>query len=423
MTEPRVLTRALCAVVVVISVGALLREVTGLSGPGLDAIGTLPSAAIALLALVAALSLEARWFRAVAASAAAGIALAAPLGGVGMSNETAICLGAAAVAVVLYDRRRRLGTEVLALAVVVLAGLALLANLYGVRQALTLGEHSAMPSSSAIALVLVAAAVLLQVPDGLARWILHGTDPGAILQRRLLPIIFLLLPSLGGLRLLAADAHWYDERFGIAVNIVVATSVLTAITLRLGFALHRVDDERARATEDLRILTRDLEDRVRIKADQLEHERTRVALLSDRNRIARDLHDRVIQRIFAAGLQLTEVPAASGESAEVVDRIVDDLNHSIRELRETIFRLELSPEVDPEQALVSTAQRLEPILGFAPSVRVYGDATLVGPTLADHLMAVAQEALVNVAKHARARRADVCLVITTDEVSLAVEDD
>lgn len=422
MSAPPVLTRALLAGVVAISVVALVREAADLAGPGIDAVGTRPSAAFALLALVAAVTRPEKWFRTVAASVAAGVALSAPFGGAGMSNETAICLGAASAAVVLLDRHRRLAAEALSLGVIVLAGLALLANLYGVRQALTLGEHAGMQSSSAIALVLMAVALLLEVPDGLARWIQHGTDPGAILQRKLLPIIFVLLPSLGGLRLLAANANWYDERFGIALNIVVATSVLTAITLRLGFALHRVDDARARAIDELHQLTKDLEDRVRIKAEQLEHERTRVALLSDRNRIARDLHDRVIQRIFAAGLQLTEVNAATSGSADVIDRVVDDLNDGIRELRETIFQLELSPEVDPERALVSTAHRLEPILGFAPTVHIEGDATRMDPAMADHVLAVAHEALINIAKHAGAGRADVRLLISADEVCLAVED-
>ncbi len=153
-----------------------------------------------------------------------------------------------------------------------------------------------------------------------------------------------------------------------------------------------------------------------------------VALLADRERIARDLHDRVIQRLFAIGLSLQAV-SRGDLPPDVVDRLgraVDDLDETVREVRSSIFELEstrlLGRSVRQEVlALCADGARA---LGFEPEVRFEGpvDSVLEGAT-ADHLLAVAREALSNVARHAGASTATVAVVVADGAVTLTVLDD
>ncbi|MFF1681525.1 GAF domain-containing protein [Streptomyces sp. NPDC058256] len=153
-----------------------------------------------------------------------------------------------------------------------------------------------------------------------------------------------------------------------------------------------------------------------------------MALLEDRDRIARDLHDMAIQRLFATGMTLQsagrfiEHPQAS----ERVQRAVDDLDDTIKIIRSTIFGLR-SREGAAGQTLrarvVRAVGEAAPVMGFAPSLRMEGllDTQVPGET-ADHVVAVLSEALTNVARHARAERAEVVLETDGREVRLTVSD-
>ncbi|MFI9583853.1 GAF domain-containing protein [Streptomyces sp. NPDC052236] len=154
-----------------------------------------------------------------------------------------------------------------------------------------------------------------------------------------------------------------------------------------------------------------------------------IALLEDRDRIARDLHDLAIQRLFATGMTLQsagrfiEHPGAS----ERVERAVDDLDETIKIIRSTIFGLR-AREADGGETLrsrtVRAAGEAAPVLGFAPSLRMEGLLdTNVPRDIADHLVAVLSEALTNVARHAHASRADVALTTDGVDVTLTVADD
>ncbi|MER6347871.1 sensor histidine kinase [Streptomyces sp. NPDC001595] len=154
----------------------------------------------------------------------------------------------------------------------------------------------------------------------------------------------------------------------------------------------------------------------------------RIAVLQDRDRIARDLHDLAIQRLFATGMTLQsagrfiEHPGA----AERVSRAVDDLDETIKIIRSTIFGLR-SRETGAGTGLRARAARVAgeaaPVLGFAPSLRMEGLLdTQVPKETADHVVAVLSEALTNVARHARAGRADVVLETDGGELRLEVSD-
>ncbi|MGW0191738.1 GAF domain-containing protein [Streptomyces sp. NPDC003362] len=155
----------------------------------------------------------------------------------------------------------------------------------------------------------------------------------------------------------------------------------------------------------------------------------RIAVLQDRDRIARDLHDLAIQRLFATGMTLQsagrfiEHPGA----AERVTRAVDDLDETIKIIRSTIFGLR-SRGNGAGTGLRARAARVvgeaAPVLGFSPSLRMDGLLdTRVPKETADHVVAVLSEALTNVARHAHAGRADVVLETDARELRLEVSDD
>ncbi|CAL9324951.1 GAF domain-containing protein [Streptomyces sp. SudanB182_2057] len=153
-----------------------------------------------------------------------------------------------------------------------------------------------------------------------------------------------------------------------------------------------------------------------------------IALLEDRDRIARDLHDLAIQRLFATGMTLQSADRfiQHPEAAERVRRAVDDLDETIKIIRSAIFGLR-ADDRDETPGLRARAVRVAgeatPVLGFAPSVRMEGLLdTHVPRETADHVVAVLSESLANIARHAHADHADVALETDGTEVRLTVTD-
>ena len=110
-------------------------------------------------------------------------------------------------------------------------------------------------------------------------------------------------------------------------------------------------------------------DRVQARADREE-----LAIVSERDRIARDLHDLVIQRLFATGLQLQGIrtKAALPEVQARLDRAVDDLDATIRDIRSTIFELQHRDQTALRAEVRALVDEYVPVLGFTPSVRTSG---------------------------------------------------
>lgn len=162
-------------------------------------------------------------------------------------------------------------------------------------------------------------------------------------------------------------------------------------------------------------------DRTQALADRQE-----MALLSDRERIARDLHDIVIQRLFATGLQLQGVAAMAGDGAvtERLDKSVAELDDTIKAIRGTIFELQDRRGDSLRAAIRSLVKEYVPVLGFTPVVRTSGPIdTVVPPALGSQLLAVLREAVSNVARHALADSAEVDVVVGSDLLELRVADD
>ncbi|MDQ2749543.1 MAG: GAF domain-containing protein [Actinomycetota bacterium] len=155
----------------------------------------------------------------------------------------------------------------------------------------------------------------------------------------------------------------------------------------------------------------------------------RVVLLEDRDRIARDLHDHVIQRLFAAGLSVHSVAAGMGDDsrAERLDRVVTGIDETIRQIRTSIFQLrgQLGPQTGTARVrLLAVLAEVSALLPFEPRLRFAGPIDSVVPeAVVDDLEAVAREALTNVARHAQATYAEIALTASASEVALDVIDD
>ncbi|SQD94446.1 Hypoxia sensor histidine kinase response regulator DosT [Parafrankia sp. Ea1.12] len=159
------------------------------------------------------------------------------------------------------------------------------------------------------------------------------------------------------------------------------------------------------------------------KADQ-----ERLLVLADRGRIARDLHDHVIQRLFAVALGMQDL--AQYENPSNADRItayIENIDATIKDIRRTIFELRSTQPGRGNRlrgALEKISDDIRPALGFTPAITLSGPLdSLVDDRLTDHLIAVAREALTNTARHARATTAELRLAVLGDTITLDAVDD
>ncbi|MCH5676830.1 GAF domain-containing sensor histidine kinase [Streptomyces sp. CME 23] len=155
----------------------------------------------------------------------------------------------------------------------------------------------------------------------------------------------------------------------------------------------------------------------------------RMLVLNDRDRIARDLHDLVIQRLFAGALTLQSTLGRLSDRPQLgerVQRVVDDLDDTIKVIRSTIYSLrqqERSRSEGLRARLVTAMERASETLGFAPALRMTGLLdTNVPADHAEHLLAVLGETLSNTARHAQATAVDVSVEATDTALRLKVAD-
>jgi signal transduction histidine kinase len=155
----------------------------------------------------------------------------------------------------------------------------------------------------------------------------------------------------------------------------------------------------------------------------------RMRVLEDRERIARDLHDHVIQELFAIGIGITNSAETTNVPEVVRRRLHDrvaDLDRTIRRVRTSIFALRGTLDRTRDElrsGLLDVATELTPVLGFSPAVQFSGAPGAVAEDLVEDVTAVVREALANVARHARADSASVELIATPDRLAVVVTDD
>lgn len=160
--------------------------------------------------------------------------------------------------------------------------------------------------------------------------------------------------------------------------------------------------------------------------DELEH----LAVIEDRERIGRDLHDTVIQRLFGAGLALQAIAQTCGreqpETAARLESVVSDLDDTIRDVRTAIFTLmgAVDTSTSLRADLLQVAAEAARALGFEPHVRFDGPIdSAVTPGVRPHLVSALRETLANVARHAAAASVHVGVGVSGGVVELTVRDD
>jgi signal transduction histidine kinase len=159
------------------------------------------------------------------------------------------------------------------------------------------------------------------------------------------------------------------------------------------------------------------------------HARVRdLTLIEDRERIAADLHDTVIQRLFATGLTLeaTLRAIADPDAAARIERAVEELDETIRQIRSTIFSLQTPRTAGRgvREQILALASEAGASLGFEPHLRLDGPIDhALDDDVAQHLLASLREALSNVVRHAKAQRVDITVRVGGGWLRAEVRDD
>ncbi|MFD4421664.1 GAF domain-containing protein [Agromyces sp. NPDC058484] len=157
-------------------------------------------------------------------------------------------------------------------------------------------------------------------------------------------------------------------------------------------------------------------------------DRQRMRLLEDRARIARDLHDHVIQQLFAIGLDLQNVEnlIGPGQAAERIDADIGRIDDAIGQIRTIVFALSQRPDdlAGVRRRVLDIADEVNAILAHPAHVTFSGPVDLVvDDDIADDLLAVVREGLTNVARHARAAAASISVGVTSDQLVATIHDD
>lgn len=174
-------------------------------------------------------------------------------------------------------------------------------------------------------------------------------------------------------------------------------------------------------------IVRDITER-RAAAEELMTVHEQLALVDDRERIARDLHDTVIQRLFAVGLSLQAALSrtADADTAERIDTAINEIDATIRDIRTAIFSLHSRRPTASglRDEVLSTAREAGRALGFDPRVEFDGPVDAATEAhVREQLIPTLREALSNVVKHAAAQHVSVAVRVSDDEIVLDVIDD
>ena len=229
----------------------------------------------------------------------------------------------------------------------------------------------------------------------------------------------------------AADkGPWTELIDKVAIGPLVCVPLTTSKGLAGVLAVARSRGREPFDTEDVQLLEHfagqaglamDLA-RVRTDMEQL-------AVVADRERIARDLHDHVIQRLFAVGmgLQAASNSIAEDRARERIAESVEELDATIREVRSAIFSLELRAtskvEGSTRSRILDVTSQAAKSLGFQPRLQFDGPLdTVVPESLVPDLLAVVREALSNTARHAQATVVEVRVEVS-DQLLVSVADD
>jgi PAS domain S-box-containing protein len=170
---------------------------------------------------------------------------------------------------------------------------------------------------------------------------------------------------------------------------------------------------------------------VRDVTDRLDSQRRlnaaheQLALVSERERIGRDLHDVVLQHLYGMGLSAQAIAtSADPATAAKLEAVVEEVDHIISEVRTIVFTLGPGGRRGAlGQELTDVVAQASRVLGFTPGLRIEGPVeTLLSDDIRTEMVASMREALGNVARHARASHASVVIGIVEDQVVMTVVD-
>ncbi|HEX5543174.1 MAG TPA: GAF domain-containing sensor histidine kinase [Micromonospora sp.] len=223
---------------------------------------------------------------------------------------------------------------------------------------------------------------------------------------------------------LAKAASWPEA---VATGPAVVSPLVAADTLH-GVLVVALDADQSISTEEDLPLLASFAGQAALAMERalaLE-EREMLVVLEDRERIARDLHDVVIQRLFATGLQLqSTVPLTTRpEVSKRINAAVDDLDSTIRDIRQAIFELRTPMSATLRTEIRDAVDTAAAALGFRPALQLSGPIDSAVPeALRPDLLAVLQEALSNTVRHAEASRVAVEVHVDAGQLTLTVTDD
>ncbi len=215
----------------------------------------------------------------------------------------------------------------------------------------------------------------------------------------------------------------------VEVGPVMAVPLMTSNGVRGALVAGRVFGSQAFDAEDLDMATTFANHAaVALELADARASEQRIVVLEDRDRIARDLHDHVIQRLFAAGLSLDGmVGSLPDEERRRVSRVVGEIDETIRQIRTSIFELRghLGPATGSVRSqLLEVIAEVRPLLVAAPRIEFAGPVdSVISEEVVEDVMAVLRETLTNIARHAEATVVHVRLTASTNEAHLEITDD
>lgn len=210
---------------------------------------------------------------------------------------------------------------------------------------------------------------------------------------------------------------------GPVLAVPFSPSGRTRGTLSLAWTTH--NEDRYYALESQLVAAYAEQAALAMQLSEAREDQRRLAVFEDRDRIGRDLHDLVIQRLFAVGLGLQGITRMVDRPELVtrLDQAVDDLDATIKDIRRAIFGLSsLETAGDVQAEVTRLVERAAATMKLRPSLRFEGPVrSLIGPELAPDLLAVLAELLSNASRHAEATAIDVS-VEAADDIVLTVRD-
>lgn len=218
-------------------------------------------------------------------------------------------------------------------------------------------------------------------------------------------------------------AHYADDAEPRPMGTTIELSLRRAdgSELPVEIALSPFDDDGLHVVATVR----DVTERQRIRR-QLAAADQQIALLDERERIGRDLHDVVLQRLYGTGLTVQAIGAGIGEPTRArLDDVIDEIDRIIAEVRTIVFTLGHSgPRGALGQELADIVAQASRVLGFTPALRLDGPVdSVLGDEARVEMIASMREALGNVARHAHASAVDVTVAVRNEQVVMIVRDD